>query len=119
MTTLTTGVQADLPVALHALTGHIVAHRLPAPQDLSLPHQMQSHLVVWIRRDHLAAWEAADFTVINKAEHPLRHDPALGQRPWARTVVDGHLATPIGDLALQLVYIAPATTTVPMLSVVS
>lgn len=45
-------------IALHALSGHILDHRLPAPSEILPPSVEQPRLVAKILHVHLAAWLA-------------------------------------------------------------
>lgn len=93
-------VEATVPLALHALTTHLVDHQLPAPRDLNLRPEDRC-IQLYIFPEHLDAWLDSGFQTDTKTTTPIVALSATGTK-WERVDINGTIPAPVGDIAIRL-----------------
>lgn len=93
--------QATAPIALHALTGHIVDHGLPMPGIIYPPGIGSPNLEVWIRLDHLEAWLATGLELGEQVVVPVRRE---GLPEHRRITAPVQIPSGIGNVTVHLTW---------------
>lgn len=103
--TINRTVTATIPVALHAITGHMLDHRLPAPHDIDTRGVRDRGIHMWFYSHEVDAWLASGFV---EADRQVR-TPAELSRTFEIVDVDGTLPTPVGDIRVRFTFVQPST----------
>lgn len=92
---------ATLPVVLHALTSHMLTHRLPAPQDIDSRTIRDRGIQLYLHSDEVQAWLDSGFVETRRVVRPIS-----GPRvPFEAVDIDGLLATAIGDVKVRITFV--------------